>query len=29
VDDKLDGLVRENVNVVRTWGFSLGKGEIV
>lgn len=27
VDGKLDGLRREGVNVVRTWGFSLGKGE--
>ena len=27
VDAKLDGLRREGVNVVRTWGFSLGKGE--
>jgi hypothetical protein len=23
----LDGLKREGVNVMRTWGFSLGKGQ--
>jgi mannan endo-1,4-beta-mannosidase len=27
VTSKLDALVKEGINVIRTWGFSLGKGE--